>query len=136
MARLQWNRAEEEKLLRSVNGPVGRDLRLKGERVAREAQRLCPVSPDGSGGNPPGHLRDSIGMTPGRDERGLYVDVGSDVEYALPVETGSRPHEITSHGDWPLRNAKTGAVFGKTVQHPGAEASPFLRPALDVLRND
>lgn len=137
MARLRWNRAEEDKLLRSANGPVARDLRVKGERVAREAQRLCPVSEDGSGGNPPGHLRDSISAGGvDRDERGLFVDVGTDVDYALPVELGSRPHVIESHGDYPLRNPKTGAVFGKTVQHPGTQAQPFLRPALDVLRNE
>ena len=58
------------------------------------------------------------------------------VDYALPVELGSRPHIIESRGDYPLRNRKTGQVFGKRVRHPGTQAQPFLRPALDVLRHE
>lgn len=134
--RMTWNAAEEERLLRSVAGPVGRHLVRAAERVTQEAKRLCPVSPHGSGDNPSGHLRSSIGWELGRSGRELHADVGSDVEYSLPVELGSRPHIIESHGDYPLRNPRTGAVFGKTVQHPGAPAQPFLRPALDSLRGE
>ncbi|MFJ1539288.1 HK97 gp10 family phage protein [Micromonospora chalcea] len=137
MARVVWNHAEAERLLNSQAGPVGRDLHRRGRTVERGAKRRCPVSEDGSNGNPPGHLRDSITASEvGRDAAGLYVDVGTDVDYALPVELGSRPHVIESGGDYPLRNPKTGQVFGRRVNHPGTKAQPYLRPALDDLRGE
>lgn len=133
MAGLRWNRREEQRLLESVGGPVGENLRRRANRAADRAQQLCPVSPEGSNGNLPGHLRDSIEARSGRDGEGVYAEYGTDVEYALPVELGSRPHVIESHGDYPLRSAD-GRVFGKRVNHPGTKASPFLRPAMDALR--
>ncbi len=134
--RVQWNPAEEERLLRSAAGPVGRHLVRAAERVTQEAKRLCPVSPHGSGDNPSGHLRSSIGWALGKTGRDLHADIGTDVEYGIYVELGTRAHEIESHGDWPLRNRRTGQVFGQKVNHPGTEAQPYLRPALDVLRNE
>ncbi|MFC0504221.1 hypothetical protein [Micromonospora costi] len=142
MARVAWNYAEDERLLHSEAGPVGRDLARKGERVAAEQRRTAPVSPDGSHGREPGYMRDHISSNLDRDSLGLYVDIGTDAKtpnghaYPLDVELGTRPHTITSHGDYPLRNPKTGQVFGKTVEHPGADPQPFLRPSLDVLRRE
>ena len=59
--------------------------------------------------------------------------VGSDLEYALYVEEGTRPHVIRP------RNAK--ALFWPgadhpygLVNHPGTPAEPFLRPALWIKR--
>jgi hypothetical protein len=96
------------------------------EIVLAGAKRLCPVDT--------GRLRESLHVEHGRDEQGEYRDVGSDLDYALPVEVGSRPHVIKSHGDYPLRNRRTGQVFGPLVHHPGARAQAYLRPALDDLR--
>lgn len=141
MARVVWNRAELQRLLDSQSGPVGRDLAVKGERVAAEQKRLAPVSPDGSHGRPPGYMRDHIYSELGRDAVGLHVDIGTDATtpdghpYPLDVEFPTRPHTITSKGDYPLRD-KHGNVFGKSVEHPGTKAQPFLRPSLDVLRRD
>lgn len=141
MARMVWNRAELNQLLNSQTGPVGRDLAVKGERVAAEQKRLAAVSPDGSHGRPPGHMRDQVRSELGRDEVGLHCDIGTDAttpdghSYPMDVELGTRPHVIESHGDYPLRD-KHGRVFGKTVHHPGTKAQPFLRPSLDVLRRE
>jgi len=60
-------------------------------------------------------------------------EVGTDVEYARPVEFGSEPHLITPNGDYPLRFfwEKIGAeVALNYVNHPGTPAQPHLRPAL------
>lgn len=135
MARFKWNQRQVDRLLHEQAGPVGTDLRRKAEAVQRRAQELCAVSPEGSHGNPPGHLRDSIGVTTGRDEQGAYADIGTDVDYALPVELGSRPHVIRSKGDYPLRGAD-GTVYGREVNHPGTPAQPFLRPAVEAIRRD
>lgn len=57
------------------------DLMTLGQRAARNMRQLCPVDT--------GRLRNSIGVTAGRDSRGLYVDVGTNVDYAPPVEYGT-----------------------------------------------
>lgn len=140
MARVRWNSREAERLLNGRDGPVARDLAAKAARVAAEQKRTAPVSPDGSHGRPSGYMRDSVDVSHGRDERSLYVDIGPTAEtpdghpYPLDVELGSRPHSIDSKGDYPLRNPKTGQVFGKHVDHPGTEAQPFIRPSLSVIR--
>jgi hypothetical protein len=84
------------------------------EDVADDARRFCPVDT--------GELVASIRV------RGAEVWVGAD--HWVHVEYGTRPHAITSHGSWPLRNKETGAVFGRRVWHPGTPAQPFMRPAL------
>jgi len=127
---VEVNTAAVRELTRSRYGPVARDLARRAERVTQEAKRLAPVSPYGSGENRSGFLRSSIGWSIAADVLGLYADVGTDVEYALAVEYGTKPHVIESHGDYPLRDPRTGAVFGKRVNHPGTQAQPFLRPSL------
>jgi hypothetical protein len=52
------------------------------------------------------------------------------------IEYGTVPHIIRSHGPYPLRNRKTGQVFGRVVFHPGnAEYAP-MRRALFTKRNE
>lgn len=58
------------------------DLTRFAQRVVRSARQFCPVQY--------GVLRGSINATPGRDSRGLFYDIGTNVEYALPVEFGTR----------------------------------------------
>jgi len=105
-----------------------------GEVVTQEAKRLCPVSPAGSEEHRSGYLRSSVGWKLETEGGQLATRVGTDVDYALPVILGTRPHVIESHGDYPLRNAKTGEVFGRVVQHPGTAPQDFLRPALLAVR--
>lgn len=126
-----------------VNDPAGPVARY-GDRLASagagEAQRLAPVSPAGSGGRRAGWLRDHIGWRSGRDARGIYHDVYADArteeghDYGLDVELGTKPHVIRSKGPWPLRNRRTGQVFGRVVHHPGTRPVAFLRRSLEYLR--
>lgn len=136
--RVVINEQELHRLLTGPTGPVARLLERDGEIVAQEQKRLCPVSPAGASDHPSGQLRSAIGWSMHVTTHGLEVRVGVDpdspaTEYALPVEFGTRPHEIRSHGDYPLRNPRTGQVFGPSVHHPGTQAQPYLRPSLDVL---
>lgn len=116
-------------------------LTRAGEVGAQDAKRLAATSPAGHADPdnpeawlPPGHMRSSIRWEVGRDAGGWYVDVICDADEALYVELGTAPHTIRSTGPWPLRNARTGQVFGPEVHHPGTEAQPFLRPALDRMK--
>ena len=136
---IQWDDAELDRLLNSEEGPVGRDLSRRGAVGAQAAKTLCPVSPRGSHGRPSGYARSKIGWELGRDREGLYVDVKNPATtpdgkpYGLFIEVGTQAHDIVSHGDYPLRNRQTGQVFGRKVRHPGTQAQPHLRPALDVM---
>jgi hypothetical protein len=136
-------RFDESAFNRWVNdpaGPVARHLDRLGEVGEREARRTAPMSPAGSGGRPAGWLRDHIGRRRGRDARSVYVDIFCDArtadghDYGLDVELGTKPHVIRSKGNYPLRNKRTGQVFGRVVHHPGTRSQPFLRAALEYLR--
>jgi hypothetical protein len=108
--------------------------------IVAEAQReAIPVSKDGSYGRPPGYARDRIDVRRGGGPDGPYWDVGSDattpdgVSYPLILDAGSRAHEITSLGDYPLRNKFTGQVFGRTVHHPGTKPTYWCRRSIYAL---
>lgn len=126
--RVRVNHAEVERLM--SGSEMARELGRKAEVGVQVAKRLAPTSPAGHDGMGSGHLRSSVQWTLGRDAKGLYVDIFSDADEALFVEFGTRAHVIESHGDYPLRNARTGQVFGRHVNHPGTSAQPFLRPGL------
>lgn len=129
MAGMRWNARELDRLLQSQTGPVSRHIDRLAGQVEQEQQRTAPVSADGSHGREPGYMRDSVTRQHGRDTDGIYVDVGPTAEtpdgypYPLGVELGTRPHAIPG-------------AFGRdsTVQHPGTEAQPFIRPSIEVIR--
>lgn len=107
--------------------------------VADAQRRDIPVSSDGSYGRPAGYARDSIGTFRGRDSIGFYIDVGATattpdgVSYPAILDAGSKPHVITSHGDYPLRNPNTGQVFGHSVNHPGTRPTYWCRNSIFAL---
>lgn len=120
------NHAELEHLLHGETGEVMRELRRLGKTVERGAKRRAPE-----------WARDGVNAKePKVDAAGAYVDIATEAESAdgapigLFAEVGTPPHVIRSKGDYPLRNRKTGQVFGKEVYHPGTQAQPHLRPAL------
>jgi hypothetical protein len=121
-------------LLRGPTGPVGRMLEQKGEIVTQGAKRRAAVSPDGSNGRPPGYMRSQIEWKVGVDAISIYVDISSPAlsknraPYGLFVEVGTRPHEIR----WPYY--VNGVRLLRLTRHPGTDAQPYLRPALEDLR--
>ena len=114
----------------------------KGALAVAAAQRAAiPVSRDGSYGRPPGYARSRIAARPTVSlQGGLAFNVGSDATspegfpYPLVLDRGSRPHTIRSKGNYPLRNPKTGQVFGREVRHPGTEPTFWCTASLLVLR--
>lgn len=80
--------AFQDGLRRAVRGiklETEADLARFAQRVVRSAKQFCPVDF--------GILRGSIGATAGRDSRGLFYDVGTNLEYGPPVEFGTRYQE-------------------------------------------
>ena len=63
----------------------------------------------------------------------LAVLIGSPIDdppYPTYIEFGTAPHVISIKNKKVLADGK-GKFFGKKVNHPGTQAKPFLRPALD-----
>jgi HK97 gp10 family phage protein len=60
--------------------------------------------------------------------------VGSDKDYASHVEYGTRAHVIKIKNKKGLSDGTN--FFGKSVQHPGTQAQPFLRPAYNKAINN
>ena len=103
--RLVWNQVEYERMLRSPQGDVARDLLRRGLLVQAAAKNFAT----GYGGGPKvrtGRLRSSISTTLGEDSLGAYADVGTNVSYGGFVELGTRY----------------------------MRARPYLRPALEAGR--
>jgi hypothetical protein len=91
------NRGRVEALLSGRDGPLAELLVGIAVRVESKAKMLCPVDT--------GRLRSSISHTVGRDDRGLWATVGTNVDYAMAVEYGT---------------------FRQRAQ-------PYLRPALESI---
>lgn len=66
------------KLLEGPDGPVAKDLERRALTIERAAKTLAPVDT--------GRLRASITHAVNKDDKGLYADVGTNVEYAAAVE--------------------------------------------------
>jgi len=78
-----------------------------------------------------GRLAESIKLYPSYLGAEKFLLITS-VEYAEYLEYGTRPHIIRIKNKKVLASKK--AIFGKEVKHPGTEAQPFMRPALDQVK--
>jgi phage gpG-like protein len=98
-----WNEAELAYLLRSAEGPVGRDLYRRGVQVESAAKLRASNTPHGyfrgvqypsaQGSGPgvrTGRLRSSISTRVETDALGVYAKVGTNVYYAPYLELGTR----------------------------------------------
>lgn len=119
MAEIVWNTGALSTLLRGPSGGVARDLGRRAIRVESRAKALCPVDT--------GRLRSSITWKLGSDFVGLYALVGTNVEYAVYVHEGTRPHDITGN-PWLFWKGADHPVH--VVHHPGTKPHRFLVDAL------
>lgn len=102
-----FNHAELHELLSSPDGGLARDLKRRGVKVQRAVKRSLHQAGTGRAythgnvthvasapGQPPatdtGRLAASIAEELGRDSTSLVERIGTNVEYALPLEYGSR----------------------------------------------
>lgn len=126
MTRINFDDGELARLLESPEGPVAKDLLRRGNRVETAAARLCPVES--------GRLRSSISHELDRDERGLVVRIGTNVEYARFVEEGTGLYGPHKQRIFPTKaQALAFTIGGRKVivsSIAGARAQPYLRPAL------
>jgi HK97 gp10 family phage protein len=121
-------------------------LRAGAKVIAEEAKALVPVSPPNSEnarlyGGYTGALKDSIrvdtrarrGKVTASVKAGGKRKRGTDVFYAHFVEFGTAAHTIKGKNG---RRLFFNGTFTPAVNHPGARAKPFMRPALDTKADD
>lgn len=96
MSYVEIDGAALAELFESPSGEVAKDLMRRALQVDNAAKQLCPVDT--------GRLRSSITNELGQDGEGLVATIGTNVEYAVYVELGTR----------------------------NMAAQPFLLPALDA----
>jgi hypothetical protein len=108
-------------MLRSPTGPVGRKILAKGKQIEVRAKELAA---------PHGTMANYVHSSPLPSLLGTTVLIYCDHPAAIFVLKPTKPHAIDSHGTWPLRNKRTGQVFGRHVWHPGYKGDDFLGRAM------
>lgn len=120
-------------------GETVRELVEEGMNISRE---MAPVGHKHDRRTTP--LRDSMFMVMESSTKGYW---GNFARHALAVEHGSRPHIIPGNPNLGFWWEKQGRMWipAETfygvpgmqdfVNHPGADAQPFLKPAYDVIRD-
>lgn len=97
--------------------------------IESSAKQLAPVDT--------GRLRSSIASEVVRiADDVLEGHVGTNVDYAEEVEFGTSAHTITADSGVLAWETEGETHFARSVQHPGTEPQPFLRPAVEQHRGD
>lgn len=121
--RTAWKKAPQ-KMTQEIHRAVGLTI----QKVQAESMREAPVNKRTGGGN----LRQSIHSQMLGVASGM-VEVGA--EYGIYVHEGTRPHQIRSRGRV-LADTRTNQFFGRTVNHPGTIANPFMQRGVDNASGD
>lgn len=132
-ASVRFDAAALAAILTGRDGPVVRDLLRRGNRVASRAKALCPVDS--------GRLRSSIKVELRGSGPGIYVTVGTNVEYARAVHDGTGIYGPKGRPIFPVRakvlrftpKGEKSAIFRPSVK--GVRPRPFLRNALPAARD-
>ena len=98
--------AELDELLQGETGPVAKEILKRSIKIEAHAKRLVPVVTE--------RLRSSIVHSVGKDAKGLYGKVSSDVAYAARIEYGFNRADS----------------LGRNYQQ---SAQPYFRPALMIV---
>lgn len=103
-----------------IDAAIARYLEKVAVAIEADAKAGCPRDT--------GRLAESIHHE--MADGGKTARIGTNVDYALSVEFGSRPHIIRGNPylAFPGRDGET--VVRREVHHPGTPEQPFLRPAL------
>ncbi len=102
-------------------------LRSGAKIVLEEAKNNVPIKS--------GELRSSLRISTNSKKGRVTASVKSGnkkVWYSRLVEFGTAAHTISGKNG----SLNFSGIFAKSVDHPGARAKPFLRPAIDAKAND
>lgn len=120
-----------------VRDKVAAATLLNLREIRQTARSLVPYS-GGRKAKGTRHLRDTIKeRSTGDGTSGEVRAGGKGAMHANLVEGGVKAHAIKVPGKYATGQAKRvlsdpyRRVFGRSVKHPGHQAQPFMRPALD-----
>ena len=123
----RYNSGNARALLQPGGG-IHRDMRKRAIRVQTAAKRRIAAPPRRID---TGRLRNFIQIVEIPRGGVIVQRIGTDVEYAIFVHEGTRPHIIRPRNASVLAwRGPTGMVFARSVNHPGMAANPFLRDGL------
>lgn len=125
---LQLDDLALDHILNSTTGDVGGHMRRIGLQILERARRMVPTRT--------GHLRASLYSRHDRRGKFQYVQVGSNLHYALDVHEGTRPHLIVPHHSRMLRfNVGGRVIFAHQVHSPGSRGKKYLTiPLAEAVR--
>lgn len=114
----------------NFNSAFKRFLFRIGSGVRYRAHKIAPVGPGNDEGYDGGNLKKDIQVFDDRIDS-FSISVGNTklVPYAKFVYFGTRPHVIKPKKMKALANKKSGQIFGKSVNHPGTKANPYIEKA-------
>lgn len=108
-----------DSLLHSTRGPVGLHMRRIMLQILAGARKMVGVRS--------GALRRSLYTKHARTVRGQYIQVGSNLNYALVHHEGAKPHTMTMPQGRIMRfNAGGRVVYARRVNHPGFRGRKYL----------
>lgn len=90
-SKIEWNEPEFQRLFSHSNGDMVADLSRRGNAISNQTKQTLTVE----GHVDTGRLRASYTFVVDSDGEGVYVDVGSNVDYAPYVEARF-PHLVPS----------------------------------------
>lgn len=124
---LNIDRLALDHTINNPQGEVGQWLKKRGRMMMMAAKAQVPLGT--------GKLRASIKMIHGRNGLGQYIDIGSNLNYALYVHEGTRPHEIVPEQAKVLRFSGGGrVVYTHKVEHPGTRPNKYLSDQLWMVK--
>jgi HK97 gp10 family phage protein len=122
-----------EKELRDKLHKLGDLVRQANSKAARSGAAIIR---EDAAINAPGPYILALQSKINSTEDQAIVDIGPDKDhyYYQFFETGATAHEIKGNKYLAFMGAK-GLIITRSVQHPGMEAHPFLRPAMTKNRD-
>lgn len=106
-----------------IDAAIARVLERVSSAIEADAKTACPKKT--------GKLANSIT----HEVSGRTARVSTDVDYALSVEFGSKPHIIRGNPFLAFDGEDGQRVVVREVHHPGTPEQPFMRPALFRTRD-
>ena len=121
---IEWNESNYEYVFNSWDGPVGRHIRSRSERLAELARSTAGIRTGrlkaAIGTDYSGELTAKIGVNPHLPDSDRHG-------YAYYHHEGTLPHLISARRAKALRFLAAGMpIFRYSVHHPGTKPNPYL----------
>lgn len=135
-----------EKSLKTYVDNIVKPINIANTKAARDVIKTARKNLDANLTSDSGRLKASL-LILDRRNGGLIIDAGTTTEYAINIEEGTKPHELSPSEfaglmDWVGRKLKakpkerfiTAVWVANKIEEKGTDAQPFLMPAASEVR--